>query len=197
MAYNTTSKNMKEFPVIPFSSAAALEKWLEKHYADEDGIWLKMAKKSSGIPSVTYDEALDIALCFGWIDGQRKAYDDNFFIQRFTPRRPRSLWSSRNVKKVASLTAAGQMRPSGLAQVRAAKQDGRWERAYGNYEEMPIPADFLSALEKNPAALAGFNALKKSERYVIAFRLTTAIKPETRQRRFNKILAMLEKREFR
>lgn len=188
---------MKEFPIIPFDSATTMEKWLEKYHATENGIWLKMAKKSSGIPSVTYDEALDTALCFGWIDGQRKTYDDNYFIQKFTPRRPRSLWSTRNVRKVASLTAAGRMRPAGLAQVEAAKQDGRWERAYGNYEEMPVPADFLSALEKNPAAKATFGALKKLDRYLIAFRLTTAVKTETRQRRFNNMLTMLEKGEFR
>ncbi len=188
---------MKDFPVIPFDSAASMERWLEEHHASENGIWLKVAKKSSGVPSVTYDEALDTALCYGWIDGQRKTYDDIFFIQKFTPRRPRSLWSSRNVKKVAQLIAAGRMRPSGLAQVEAAKQDGRWERAYGNHEEMPVPADFLAALEKNPAAKATFATLKKLDRYLIAFRLTTAIKPETRERRLTKILTMLEKGEFR
>ncbi|HEX6258483.1 MAG TPA: YdeI/OmpD-associated family protein [Candidatus Saccharimonadales bacterium] len=188
---------MKELPIIPFTSPVAMEQWLEEHHATKDGIWLKMAKKHSGIPSITYDEALDIALCFGWIDGQRKSYDSNFFIQKFTPRRPRSLWSSRNVKKVAALTAAGRMRPAGLAQVTAAKQDGRWERAYGNHEEMPIPADFLAALEANPTARTTFDSLKKVDRYQIAFRLTTAIKPETRQRRFAKILDMLEKGSFR
>lgn len=187
---------MKEFPVIPFSNAAAMEQWLEVHHATENGIWLKMAKKASGIPTVTYDEALDLALCFGWIDGQRKTYNDDFFIQKFTPRRPRSLWSTRNVRKVAALTAAGRMHPSGLAQVEMAKQDGRWQRAYGNHEEMPVPADFLSALEDNPAAKVTFDSLKKGERYQIAFRLTTALKPETRQRRFAKLLAMLEQGEF-
>jgi len=188
---------MKEFSIIPFESAAAMVNWMEDHHATEDGIWLKMAKKDSKIPTVTYDEALDIALCFGWIDGQRKSFNDMFFIQKFTPRRPRSLWSTRNVKKVAVLTATGKMRPAGFAQVEAAKQDGRWERAYGNYEEMPIPNDFLHALEKNMAAKATFNTLKKIDRYMIAFRLTTASKPETRQRRFDRILAMLEKGEFR
>ena len=188
---------MKELPVIPFSTAEAMEQWLEAHNATQDGIWLKIAKKASGIPTVTYDEALDLALCFGWIDGQHKSLDNDFFIQKFTPRRPRSLWSTRNVRKVAALTAAGRMRPAGLAQVEAAKQDGRWARAYGNHEEMPVPADFLAALENNPAANAAFNALKKVDRYQIAFRLTTASKPETRQRRFAKILAMLEQGNFR
>lgn len=188
---------MKDYPIISFSTVAEMEEWLEAHCATESGIWLKMAKKTSPVPTVTYDQALDVALCFGWIDGQRKTYDDNFFIQKFTPRRARSLWSTRNVRKVAALTAAGRMRPSGLAQVEAAKQDGRWKRAYGNHDEMPVPADFLSALEENPTAKATFNALKKQDRYLIAFRLTTAIKPETRQRRFNKILTMLENGEFR
>lgn len=188
---------MKDYPIISFSTVVEMEQWLEAHHATQEGIWLKMAKKASGISTVTYNEALDVALCFGWIDGQRKAYDDNFFIQKFTPRRPRSLWSTRNVGKVAALTAAGRMRPSGLAQVKAAKQDGRWDRAYGNHEEMPIPADFLFALEDNPPAKATFDSLKKGERYLIAFRLTTALKPETRQRRFAKLLAMLEKGDFR
>lgn len=188
---------MSDIPVIAFNTAAAMEEWLALHHTDQDGIWLQIAKKHSGISSVTYDEALDIALCFGWIDGQRKTYDENFFIQRFTPRRPRSLWSTRNVKKIAALTKAGRMRPSGLAQVEAAKLDGRWGRAYGNHEEMPVPADFLSALENNLAAKTTFDSLKKTERYQIAFRLTTAIRPETRQRRFKNILSMLKEGKFR
>ena len=187
---------MKEFPIISFEPAVAMKRWMKSYHASEDGIWLKIAKKASGIPTVTYDEALDIALCFGWIDGQRKGFDEDFFIQKFTPRRSRSLWSTRNVKKVAALTAAGKMHPAGLAQVEAAKRDGRWERAYGNYEEMPIPADFIDALNQSPSANATFDTLKKQERYIIAFRLTAARKPETRQRRFMKILAMLEKGEF-
>lgn len=188
---------MSDIPIISFKTATAMELWLQENHTNQEGIWLKMAKKHSGISTVTYDEALDIALCFGWIDGQRKAYDDQFFIQRFTPRRPRSLWSLRNVKKIADLTAAGRMQPSGAAQVETAKLDGRWERAYGNHEEMPVPADFLLALESNPAAKATFDSLKKTDRYQIAFRLTTAIKPETRQRRFSKIMAMLETGNFR
>lgn len=188
---------MKEFPIIPFRSLAAMERWMEKYHATKDGIWLKMAKKDSGIPSITYDQALDTALCFGWIDGQRKGFDGDFFIQKFTPRRSRSLWSSRNVKKVAALTAAGKMRPAGLAQVEAAKQDGRWQRAYGNYEEMPIPADFIDVLKENSAAKATFDTLRRIDRYMIAFRLTTASTPETRQRRFTRIISLLEKGEFR
>ncbi|HLA80189.1 MAG TPA: hypothetical protein VJP78_00975 [Thermoleophilia bacterium] len=114
---------------MPFASAALWEQWLSRHHAQPDGVWLKIGKKVSGVASVTYDEALDVALCYGWIDGQRKSFDSTFFLQRFTPRRRRSIWSKRNVDRVANLTAAGKMQPSGLAEVEAAKEDGRWEAA--------------------------------------------------------------------
>lgn len=115
-----------ELPVLAFASALLWEEWLHEHHAQPDGLWLKIAKKASGIASVTYDEALDAALAYGWIDGQRRAYDDSFYLQRFTPRRRRSQWSSRNVAKVGQLISAGRMRPSGLAEIEAAKRDGRW-----------------------------------------------------------------------
>jgi len=118
-----------ELPILPFASAALWEQWLSRHHAQPDGVWLKIGKKVSGVASVTYDEALDVALCYGWIDGQRKSFDSTFFLQRFTPRRRRSIWSKRNVDRVANLTAAGKMQPSGLAEVEAAKEDGRWEAA--------------------------------------------------------------------
>jgi uncharacterized protein YdeI (YjbR/CyaY-like superfamily) len=120
---------MAELPILPFESAAAWEQWLSEHHSQPDGLWVKIAKKASGVPSVTYDEALDVALCYGWIDGQRKAYDATHYIQRFTPRRRRSIWSKRNVNKVAELTAAGRMQPAGLAEVEAAQRDGRWQAA--------------------------------------------------------------------
>ena len=128
-----------DLPVVFFASASAWEEWLAAHHTQPDGVWLKIAKKAAGITSVDYDEALDAALCWGWIDGQRRAYDDNHFIQRFTPRRPRSQWSVRNIEKVAALTAAGRMRPAGLAEVEAAKKDGRWDDAYAEYHR-PSPA---------------------------------------------------------
>ena len=130
---------MGDLPIVRSASAAAWEEWLAAHHTQPDGVWLKIAKKASGIPSVTYDEALDVALCYGWIDGTRRAYDDTHFIQRFTPRRPRSQWSVRNIEKVAALTAAGRMQPAGLAQVEAAKKDGRWDDAYAEYHR-PTPA---------------------------------------------------------
>ena len=120
---------MAELPILPFESEAAWARWLSERHSQPDGLWLKIAKKASGVSSVTYDEALDVALCYGWIDGQRKAYDATHYIQRFTPRRRRSQWSKRNVNRVAELTAGGRMQPSGLAEVEAAQRDGRWQAA--------------------------------------------------------------------
>ena len=186
----------KELPILPFASVSLWEQWLFKHHDQLDGVWIKMAKKASGVASVTHDEALDVALCYGWIDGQRKTYDSRFFLQKFTPRRPKSLWSKRNINKVAELTAAGRMQPSGLAEVEAAKQDGRWEAAYDSPKNMVVPEDFLKALGENKQAQAFFNTLSKSNVYAIAWRLETAKKPETRKRRFDALLAMLERGEF-
>lgn len=186
----------KELPTLPFASASDWEQWLGEHQQD-DGVWMKIAKKDSGIESVTHDEALDVALCYGWIDGQRKTLDELFFLQKFTPRRPKSLWSQRNIGKVAMLTSAGRMQPTGLAEVEAAKQDGRWEVAYASQRDMVVPDDFLAALQDNEAALSFFNTLNKSQLFAIGFRLTTAKKPETRQRRFEALVAMLEQGEFR
>jgi uncharacterized protein YdeI (YjbR/CyaY-like superfamily) len=154
-----------------------------------------MAKKASGIASVTHDEALDVALCYGWIDGQRKTQDDTYFLQKFTPRRPKSLWSKRNIEKIAALTAAGKMQPSGLAEVAAAQGDGRWDAAYDSPKNMIVPEDFLKALAENPQAQIFFNTLNQANTYAIAWRLQTAKKPETRQRRFDALLAMLAKGE--
>lgn len=187
----------QDLPILLFASVPLLEEWLAEHHSQPTGIWIKFAKKASGIASVTYDEALDVALCYGWIDGQRKSLDDKFFIQRFTPRRPRSLWSKRNVDKVATLIAAGRMQPAGLAEIAAAQQDGRWEAAYDSQKNMVVPADFLQALEENPPAKAFFATLNKSAVFAIGWRLTTAKQPATRQRRLAALLAMLERGEFR
>jgi uncharacterized protein YdeI (YjbR/CyaY-like superfamily) len=186
----------KELPVLLFASGQLLEKWLSTHH-HTGGVWIKMAKKASGIASVTHDEALDVALCYGWIDGQRNGYDGTYFLQKFTPRRPKRLWSKRNIAKVAQLTTDGRMQPPGLAEVAAAKKDGRWEAAYASSKHMVFPKDFLEALEKNKPAHTFFNTLSKSNVYAIAFRLTTAKKPETRKRRFDALLAMLERGEFK
>ena len=184
-----------ELPILSFASVALWEQWLSEHHARCDAVWLKIAKKASGIASVTHDEALDVALCYGWIDGQRKTADSEFFLQKFTPRRPKSLWSKRNIAKVAELTAARRMQPSGLAEVEAARRDGRWGAAYDSPKDMVVPEDFLQALRENEQALAFFNTLSKANVFAIAWRLQTARKPETRQRRFTALLAMLEREE--
>ena len=185
-----------DIPTLPFSSAIAWEKWLVKHPAS-NGVWMKVAKKGSETPSVTYDEALDVALCHGWIDGQKNSCDENYFLQKFTPRRDRSIWSKRNIAKVAALKAQGKMKPGGLAQVEAAQKDGRWEAAYGSSKEMSVPDDFLKAVKKSKKAQATYDALKAAGRFAISFRLHTAKKPETRARRFNALLEMLEKDSFK
>ena len=184
-----------ELPILPFASVALWEQWLSEHHDRLDGVWLKIAKKASGIASVTHDEALDVALCYGWIDGQRRPADSEFFLQKFTPRRPQSLWSKRNIAKVTALTAARRMQPAGLAEVEAARQDGRWAAAYDSPKDMVVPEDFLQALRENQQALAFFNTLNKANVFAIAWRLQTAKQPETRQRRFAALLAMLERGE--
>jgi uncharacterized protein YdeI (YjbR/CyaY-like superfamily) len=146
-------------PVLPFASPEAFREWLEEHHATSKGIWLKIAKKGSGTPTVTYAEALDEALCYGWIDGQKGALDEVFFLQRFTPRGPRSKWSKINVDKVDALTAAGRMRAAGRAEVEKAKADGRWEAAYDPQSKATVPADLQAALDKNPEAAKFFATL--------------------------------------
>ncbi len=189
------SMTSSEFPLIPVPSAAAWQTWIHEHNDDQSGVWLRLAKKGKAVPTVAYDDILDIALCYGWIDGQRKGLDDTYFLQKFTPRRPRSLWSRRNVDNVARLTAAGKMQPRGLAEVEAAKKDGRWEAAYDSQKNFQIPDDFLTAVENNEKAKTFFDTLNKTNKYAIAFRLTTAKRPETRRRRFDALLTMLEKGE--
>jgi uncharacterized protein YdeI (YjbR/CyaY-like superfamily) len=156
---------------------------------------VQVAKKAAGIASVTHDEALDVALCYGWIDGQRKPYDDTYFLQKFTPRRSKSLWSKRNIEKIAALTAAGRMQPAGMAEVEAAKRDGRWEAAYDSSKHMVLPVDLLEALAGNQRAQTFFETLNRTNVYAIVWRLQTAKKPETRKRRLEAMVAMLEKGE--
>jgi len=156
---------------------------------------LKLAKKGTGIPSVTITEALDAVLCYGWIDGQRASFDENYYLQKYTPRRPRSIWSKINVEKVESLIASGEMRPAGLKAVEAAKQDGRWDAAYASQKTMTVPADFQSALERNRKAKAFFETLTGSRRYAFLFRIETAKKAETREKRIRIFVVMLEKGE--
>jgi uncharacterized protein YdeI (YjbR/CyaY-like superfamily) len=184
-----------ELPIVLFPAPADLEAWLEENHADYDSLWLKIAKKSSGERSVTYAEALELALCFGWIDSQKRGHDERFFLQRFTPRRPRGRWSRINREKAEALIAAGAMRPAGAAEVEAAKADGRWEAAYEGQRTAEVPEDLRRELDSNRAAREFFAGLDSANRYAILYRLDEAKKPETRQRRLRKFIAMLERGE--
>lgn len=184
-----------ELPTLFFASPAAHEAWLEDNHGESDGIWLKIAKKGSGVDSVSHPEALELALCFGWIDGQRKALDETCFLQKFTPRRRRSRWSKINREKAEALIAAGSMRPAGLAEVEAAKSDGRWEAAYEGQAGAGVPEDLQRELDASPAAAAFFAGLNGQNRYAILYRLQEAKRPETRARRLAKFVAMLEREE--
>lgn len=166
--------------MLDFPDVAAWEAWLEVHHADAPEAWLRIAKRHSGLPTVSIVDALDAALCFGWIDGQRKANDEVSFLQRYCPRRPRSAWSQVNVEKVAALTAAGRMRPAGLAQVAAARADGRWAAAYERQSTAEVPPDLAAALAAEPAAAAAFGRLGRSERYQLILPLLKIRTPKGR-----------------
>lgn len=181
-----------DLPRLPFGSTAEWEAWLDENHASSDGVWIKMAKKGSGIESVHYPEVLETALCFGWIDGRREALDDRYFLQRFTPRRPRSRWSRINRDTAERLIAEGRMRKAGLAEVERAKQDGRWEAAYEGQKTATIPDDLQRELDARAEAKAFFETLSSQNRYAILYRLQDAKKPETRARRLAKFVAMLE-----
>ena len=180
-----------ELPTLPFASREAWEAWLEEEHATSDGLWLKIAKKGSGIETVTFTEALDVALCYGWIDSQRAGFDERYFLQRFTPRKPRSKWSQVNRGKVARLIEAGRMKPAGLREVERAKADGRWDAAYEPQSAATVPDDLRLELEKNEGAREFFEALNSTNRYAILFRIQDAKKPETRARRIAKYVEML------
>lgn len=182
-------------PVLAFASAQELEAWLDREHATSDGIWIKFAKKGSGVASVTYPEAVELGLCFGWIDSLTKSLDERFYVQKFTPRRARSKWSRVNRDKVEELARQGRMRPAGLAEVERAKEDGRWEAAYASPATVEVPNDLQQALDANPKAAEFFAALSKSNRFAIVYQLEDAKKPETRERRLAKFLGMLERGE--
>lgn len=186
----------KDTSILLVETQKDWEMWLSKHHqGTPQGIWLKMYKKSSGKKSITHGEALDEALCYGWIDAMAKSYDEESYIQRFVPRREKSMWSKRNTEHIARLTMLGKMKPSGIEQVGKAKIDGRWDRAYDSPTNTVIPGDFLEELAKNTNAQKFFGTLNKTNTYAIAWRLQTAKKPETRQRRMEKIIAMLARGE--
>lgn len=183
-----------DLPIQLFATQAAWEKWLRVH-GDDPGTWLKIAKKNQGVTSVTYAEALDVALCHGWIDGLKRACDEQYFLQRFTPRRPKSLWSKINIAKVEQLLAAERVSAAGLREIEAAKADGRWQAAYDSASNMEVPPELAAALAKKPKARKFFEQLDKTNRYAFCWRVQTAKKPETKQARVDKFVAMLERGE--
>jgi len=182
-----------DLPVKLFKTPAAWEKWLEANHAKSPGVWMQIAKKDSGLSSANYQEALDVALCFGWIDGQKRPFDDRTWLQRFTPRGPRSVWSKINTEKAAVLIKSGRMRPRGLAAIEAAKASGRWESAYQPWSNADAPPELQAALDRSPRAKAFFETLRGRNRYAIIYRVQTAKKPETRAKRIADFIAMLEK----
>lgn len=181
----------KDLPIIPFASPGAWGAWLEVHHATAGGLWLKIAKKGSGIESVSYSEAVEVALCHGWIDGQSRKSDEGFWLQRFTPRRPRSKWSKINREKATNLIEKGKMKPAGMREVERAKADGRWDAAYEPPSKATVPEDLRRELEKNDAARGFFATLDGTNRYAILHRIQDAKKPEARARRIEKYVAML------
>jgi uncharacterized protein YdeI (YjbR/CyaY-like superfamily) len=180
-----------EAPVLELATQADWERWLDANHGDADAVWLKFAKKGSGVETVNYAEALEVALCYGWIDGQSRRLDDRFYLQRFTPRRRRSPWSRINRDKALTLIEAGRMRPAGLAEIERAKADGRWDAAYEPASTATVPEDLQRALDANPRAKEFFESLSSQNRYAIYYRLRDAKKPETRARRIEKFVAML------
>lgn len=181
--------------IMPFASSAELGRWLRANHAVERELWVKVYKNGAGVASVTWDEIVIETLCWGWIDGIKQSLDDRAYLQRITPRGARSVWSKRNTEHAERLMAAGRMEAPGLAQVRAAKADGRWADAYAPVSETTVPVDFLTALDGRPEARRFFETLPKSSRFVIAYGLNSAKRPETRQRRAEKFLDMLARGE--
>lgn len=181
-----------DYEIIEFKNQASFRDWLESNGQEANGAWLRIYKKASNVTTITYAEALDEALCYGWIDGLKKSYDEISYLQKFTPRRPKSVWSKRNIEHIERLTEAGLMTEAGLLEVEKAQADGRWAAAYDTFTSMKVPEFFLAELRKRPKAETFFNELNKTNRYAIAWRLQTAKTEATRLRRAEKIIAMLE-----
>jgi uncharacterized protein YdeI (YjbR/CyaY-like superfamily) len=188
-------RSMVERETVEFADQGAFAEWLTLHHGSSPGVWLRLAKKGSGIPSVTYDEALQVALVWGWIDGQKRPEDDRHWLQGFGPRRPRSAWSKRNREFAERLIAEGAMQPSGLAQVEAARADGRWERAYDGPRTAEVPPDLQAALDADPAAADFFATVSSANRFAILHRIQDAKRPETRARRIAQFTEMLSRGE--
>jgi uncharacterized protein YdeI (YjbR/CyaY-like superfamily) len=186
--------SVDEYPIRGFATRKTFETWLSAH-GDGKGLWLKIAKKGTGVRSITYQEALETALCYGWIDSQKRGFDDTYFLQRFGPRGPRSIWSRINRSKAEQLIRDGLMKPSGLTAVERAKKNGEWERAYHSQKTMTPSDDLLEALEANPAAEAFFESLDGQNRYAVLFRVQTARTAEARANRIQRLVEMLERKE--
>jgi uncharacterized protein YdeI (YjbR/CyaY-like superfamily) len=188
-------KPAADLPILSFESPEAFASWLGEHHSGSPGLWLKLAKKGSGIASVNYAEALDVALCYGWIDGQKGSFDESWWLQKFTPRGARSIWSKVNREKALALIEGGRMQPAGLAEIERAQGDGRWEAAYDSQSKAEVPADLAAALAANPAAQAFFATLDSANRYAVLFRVHGAKRPETRARRIAQFVEMLARGE--
>ncbi len=184
-----------DMPIVEFPHQKAWAAWLDKNHGKSRGVWLRLAKKASGIVSVTYAEALEVALCYGWIDGQKRSDSETAWLQKFTPRSKKSIWSKINRDKALALIKSGQMKPAGLAEVERAQEDGRWERAYDSPSRAAVPEDFQAALDANARAKAFFKTLNGANRYAVLFRIQTAKKAETRAKRIQQFIQMLEKHE--
>lgn len=191
----STRKTSGDTPIRLFKTQKDWADWLGTNHASSPGVWLRIAKKASGIKSVTYDQALEAALCYGWIDGQKKSYDDSSWLQKFVPRGAKSIWSKINREKATALINSGQMKAAGLAAVDAAKKDGRWDAAYDSQSRASVPEDLQAELDRTPKAKAFFETLNSVNRYAILFRIQTAKKSETRARRIEQFIQMLEKGE--
>jgi uncharacterized protein YdeI (YjbR/CyaY-like superfamily) len=182
-------------PIVAFASPKAFGAWLKAHHATSPGVWLKIAKKGAGTASVTYAEAIDVALCWGWIDGQKRPLDETAWLQRFSPRGPRSIWSKINVDKAVALVASGAMKAPGLAQVERAKADGRWQKAYAGAKTATVPAELAAALARNRKAAQFFASLDRTNRYAFIFRVHQGKKAETRERTAARFVAMMARGE--
>ena len=189
-------KNIRpDIPMRLFKNQKEWNKWLDKNHADSPGIWLRISKKGSNVKSVTYNEALETALCYGWIDGQKNKYDDQTWLQKFTRRGTKSIWSKINRKKAEELIKNDMMKPAGLTAVEAAKKNGRWKAAYDSHSTAKIPKDFQIELNKNSKAKEFFTTLNSTNRYAILFRIQTAKRSETREKRIRQFITMLENHE--
>lgn len=188
-------KTPQTIPILAFSTVREWRKWLSENHASSSGLWVKFSKKAAVVATITYDEALSEALCFGWIDGQLKTHDEGYYVRKFTPRGPKSVWSKRNVEKAEGLIGAGKMTEAGHAQIEKAKKDGRWEQAYDSPKNSTVPPDLRAALDANPKAQAAFDTLTRANSYAFIWRIQTARTPEKRKARIEQCIEMLVRGE--